>query len=177
MLGWIVKPKRLIEMRSPLRDVPGVRQCRAHLAVADQERNGSALFLRERQELCRKLTDYIAVKGGPACDPEAIKDRKQQKRVFLTVAKRLGLFNKLTGLVERGSCFQRRMTLRGIKALASPTWSFICSRRSAGVAGKVAISASARLNCATASTDRSSERCPALSHHSIAASVRPAWLK
>ena len=44
------------------------------------------------------------------------------------------------------------------------TCSLISSRRNAGVVGNVAIWASARLNCSTASTnaERANERCPAL---------------
>ena len=56
------------------------------------------------------------------------------------------------------------------------TWSLICSRRRAGVAGKVAIWSKARVSCAIASTnaERSSDRCPALPHRPAAFSMRAA---
>ena len=58
----------------------------------------------------------------------------------------------------------------------SATCSLICSRRNAGVVGKVAIWSRARVSCATASTnsERASDRCPALPHRSAAFSISPA---
>src|SRR5664279_2763213 len=56
-------------------------------------------------------------------------------------------------------------------------WSI--SKPFGGFNKRVAIWAMARLNCSTASTsaELSSDRCPAMSHHSSAASARPAWVK
>ena len=57
-----------------------------------------------------------------------------------------------------------------------PTCSLIASRSSAGVAGKVAIWARARVSCSAASTsaERASDRCPALPHSPAAFSISPA---
>ena len=59
---------------------------------------------------------------------------------------------------------------------AQPQESLISSPRNPGVPGRVATWASELVSCATASTSaqRSSDRCPALPHHSIATSVKPA---
>src|SRR5262245_36150656 len=57
------------------------------------------------------------------------------------------------------------------------TCSLICSRRSAGLLGKVAIWARARMNCSTASTnaERSSDLSPALPHSPAAFSIRASF--
>ena len=55
MLGGVVKHNRLIEMRSPFRDIPGLHQGNAYEAKPDHERDCRSLLLRERQELDRKL--------------------------------------------------------------------------------------------------------------------------
>jgi len=53
MFGRIVKRRRLIEMRSPFRDVSRIQQRNTSDAMPDHERTGHPLLLRERQELCR----------------------------------------------------------------------------------------------------------------------------
>ena len=82
MLGRIVKRNRLIEMRSPFRDIPGIQQESAHEAMPDHERKQRFLLLRERQEVRRKVANYVAIERHESCDAETIENRKHQQRVF-----------------------------------------------------------------------------------------------
>ena len=146
--------------------------------MPDHERDGRSLLLGERQELPRELAADVAIeryssqprsRRGPrtiAVDlREALRSLRLVRSETCPLHRRLGFRRGISFDVNERS-YQRDLKL-----------DFLATQR--GVAGKVAIWASARVNCSTASTsaERSSDRCPALPHHSMAASVRPAWVK
>ena len=60
------------------------------------ERTGRALLFCELQELRRKLAHNFAVKGHMVRNPEAVKDREQQQRVFGRLSERFSLFDQQT---------------------------------------------------------------------------------
>ena len=71
MFGRIVKGERLSIVRSGLGNMSCKRQCDPRKDMAGHERDNRPLLLSERQELCRKLAQQIAVKRDIRDEPEA----------------------------------------------------------------------------------------------------------
>ena len=62
--------------------------------MADHERGGRPLLLREREKLCRKFAHDVAVEHHIVGCPEAVEDREQQQRVFRRFSEPLSLFDQ-----------------------------------------------------------------------------------
>ena len=107
---------------------------------------GRPLLLGERQKLRGKVAHHIAVERYKVRDPEAVEDREQQQRVFGRLSERFSLFDQQTCPLRSRLGFRRAYPLNGMSGVMSATCSLICSRRSAGVAGNVAIWSRARVN-------------------------------
>ena len=111
MLGGIVKRDSAIEVRSAFRDVPRIQQGHAHEAMPDHERSGRSLLLGERRNCAARLAHRVAVERHVVRDPEAVKDREQQQRVFGRLSKRFSLFDQQTGLLRSRLGFRRSIAL------------------------------------------------------------------
>ena len=154
---------------------------RAPASLAELVGTGSAAspLLGQCENLCRKVAHHVAVERDQARDPEAVEDREQQQWIFGRFSERFGLFDQQT------SPFRSRLGFRSGKSFEMNEWGYerdleldlLATKRGSG--GQLAIWPSARLSCSAASSsaERSSDRCPALAHHSMATSVRPAWVK
>jgi hypothetical protein len=64
--------------------------------MGNHERNSRCLFLRERQELARKLAHIVTVESRDIRDPQAIEDREQQQWIFGRLSERFSLFDQQT---------------------------------------------------------------------------------
>src|SRR5262252_3760518 len=78
--------------------------------MADHRRSRRSVFCSERQEPPRKIATDIAIECHEVRDPEAVKYRKQQQRVFGWLSSRLGLFDQQTGPLHRRLRFGRGIT-------------------------------------------------------------------
>ena len=93
------------------------------------------------------------------------------------LAERLSLFDQETCLARQRLWFQVRHTFDMDKRRYDCDLElYLLASKRAGVAGKDEIWLSARVNCATASTnaERASDRCPALPHRPAPFSISPA---
>ena len=112
MFRRIVKRDRAIEMGSSVCDVPGMEEGQTHLAMRDHGRPCRALLFRQPRKLDGQLTHHVAVEGDKVCDPQAVKNGEQQKRIFRRLSESLRLFNQKTRPVHGGSGFGRRIAAK-----------------------------------------------------------------
>jgi hypothetical protein len=77
VLGGVVKCDCSIVMHAALRDVSRVKQGGAHVAMPDHERNRSAPFLGECQEMSCEVETDVGIKGQNVCRPDAEEDGEQ----------------------------------------------------------------------------------------------------
>src|SRR5215475_6321303 len=78
--------------------------------MSDHRRSRHSVFCSERQEPARKIATDIAIECHEVCDPEAVKYREQQQRVFGWFSSRLGFFDQQTGPLHRRLRFGRGIT-------------------------------------------------------------------
>ena len=77
--------------------------------MPDHERHRRPLLLCERQELRRKLAHHVAVERHKVRDPEAVKDREQQQRIFGRLSERFSLFDQQACPLDSRLGFRRRI--------------------------------------------------------------------
>src|SRR6516164_4143696 len=78
--------------------------------MPDHRRSRSSVFCTKRQEPAREITTDIAIECHEVRDPEAVKYREQQQRVFGWLSSRLGFFDQQTGPLHRRLSFGRGIT-------------------------------------------------------------------
>src|SRR6266478_5004232 len=78
--------------------------------MSDHRRSRPSVFCGERQEPPPEIATDIAIECHEVRDPEAVKYREQQQRVFGWLSPRLGFFNQQTGPFHRRLRFGRGIT-------------------------------------------------------------------
>src|ERR1700692_2582630 len=94
MLGWVVKLARAIEMCAALHELACTPQRDAQQAMPYHSRGDRPLLLRVREKLRREPANKLAAKLCLVCDPDTIKDREDQQRVFWSLSEPFSSFNK-----------------------------------------------------------------------------------
>src|ERR1700693_5918139 len=111
MLSRLVKCDGAIELRPASRDIPCRRQGNAHCAMRNHEWDCRPLPLGCCEELCRELAQNVAIERQVVRNPEAVKDRDQQQRVFERLAKAFCLFDQQICSLHGTLGFRRRVSL------------------------------------------------------------------
>ena len=114
--------------------------------MPNHKRDWSLPASRRAPETAPQGRAHIAVECHKVRDPKAVEHREQQQRVFGRLSERFSLFDQQTCPLRRRLGFRRAYPLIWMSGVMSATCSLICSRRSAGVAGKVVIWSRARVN-------------------------------
>jgi hypothetical protein len=86
----------MIEVLSTLRRAASRQQRESHHTVSYHERNSRSLLLGQRQVLIRKCAQSVGIKRRRVRNPDAKKDRVQQRRIFGRLAEGFGLFDQDT---------------------------------------------------------------------------------
>ncbi len=76
--------------------------------MSTHERNWRLLLLGQRQELRREVAHHIAVERHLVRDPEAVKHREQQLRIFGWFSKGFRSLDQRLSHIERRSRLVRR---------------------------------------------------------------------
>jgi hypothetical protein len=61
--------------------------------MSNHERDCCPLLLGEREELCPKIADHVAIERSATRDPNAIKDPEQEQWILWRLAKGFSLFD------------------------------------------------------------------------------------
>jgi hypothetical protein len=91
-------------------DVSQVQQTDANDAMRRQQERRCSLFFGEREKLCRKLTQSIAIEGYDVHGNKPVKGREYYQRVFGGFSERLSLVDQQTCALDSSPGFWRCVT-------------------------------------------------------------------
>ena len=80
--------------------------------MRNHERPGRALFFRQRGKLDGEFAHYVAVESDKVCDPQAVKNGKQQQGILRWLSERFRSLHEKTRPVHSGSGFGRRVAAK-----------------------------------------------------------------